>query len=173
LIKRTLLVTVALLGLGAFTWGCNDDGGGTLTLEEYFEKIDGLDQAQVEQSDAIEAELDALGEDATPDQVADSFQEQVDLLGDFVADLDDIDPPAEVEETHNEAVRALDAAQEEFGELITAFREAETVEEGFAAFDEGDFTEIEKADAACLDLEQIAADNNIEVDLDCGEGEEG
>lgn len=167
MIVRMVMVTIALVGLGAFAPGCNDDGSGTLTLEEYFEKVDELDDNQTRQSDEIERELDAMGEDASPDEVADSFQKQVDLLDDFRADLDDIKPPAEVEEAHNEVVRALGGATEQFDELVAEFREAESVEAAFAAFEDSDFSEIEKANEACRELEGIAAENSIEVDFDC------
>lgn len=168
---RLLLAATALVGFGAFASGCNDDGGGTLTLEEYFEKVAKLDDEQTRKSDEIDAEIQDLGEDPSPDQVADSFQEQIDLLDGFRADLDDINPPSEVEDAHNEVVRALDAAGEQFGELVTEFREAESVEAAFGAFDDSDFSELEKAMVACRELEQIAADNNIEVDFDCDDDE--
>ena len=66
-------------------------------------------------------------------------------------------------------VTSLDAAVDQFDELIAAFREAETVEDAFEQFDDSYFTTIEEADQGCRELEQIAADNGIEADFDCGE----
>lgn len=169
---RAVLAVIAVVAFGPVASGCGDDGGGDkLTLEEYFEKIDELDNEQQTASDRLNSEVEELGEDASPDDVADSFQKQVDLLEDFTDDLDDIDPPDEVQDAHDEVVSALRDAPAEFESLIDEFREADSIEEAFGAFEDSDFSAIEKADEGCRDLEAIAADNNIDVDLDCGEDE--
>lgn len=174
---RVLMVTIALVGLGAFAAACNDDGSDTLTLEEYFAKVDELDDNQGRHSDEIGRELDALGEDASPDAVADSLQKQADFLEDFRADLDDINPPAggadarerRLEELHHELVRALGGATEQFDELIAEFREAESVDAAFEAFDASfdDASEIGNVHVSCQKLDDIAKEYNIAVDFDC------
>ncbi len=169
-IRRTLVVA-ALVGFGAFTWGCNDDGGGSLSVEEYFERIDELDEEQQAKSDELEQKFDDLGEDASVDEVDDLFEEQIQILRDFVSDLDDINPPDEASEPHEQAVRAFNDVTSQFDDLLDGFREAETVEEAFASVGDSEIAEFEDATAACLELEEIAADNNIEIDLDCEDEE--
>jgi hypothetical protein len=161
---RRVLVAVALAAFGAMAWSCNDDGSGGLTLEEYFERIDELDNEQKAKSDELEQEAQ---DSDNVDEFADGLEEQVQLLREFGEDLGDIDPPSVVEETHDEVVRALAAATDQFDRLIEGFREADTIEEAFASIEDTDTTEIDKAEAACVELEQIAADNDINVDLDC------
>jgi hypothetical protein len=162
-----LFAAIALVGFGAFASGCDDDGGGNLTLEEYFERVDELDNEQQSKSDELERELDDLGDDASPDDAADSFEKQIELLEQFRSDLDDINPPAEVEDAHERVVTSLAAASDQFDGVIEEFRNADSIEDAFASLDDADFSEIEKANEACRELEQIAADNNIEVDFDC------
>lgn len=165
---RVLVAALALIGGGTLVAACNDDGG-SLSLEEYFERVDELDQAQQDRSTELEDELDALGEDASVDQVADSFQDQIGVLRDFVDDMDDLEPPDEVRETHDEAVRALNAAADQFASALEDFRDAASIEAAFAAFESADLSESEKADDACRELQAIANDNDVGVDLDCGD----
>jgi hypothetical protein len=169
-LMRLMLVVGCAVALSGLFAACDDDGGsGELTLEEYFERVGELDDEQSQASDDLDAELNGLGEDADPDDLADSFAEQIDLLEDFAGDLDDIEPPAEVEDAHERVVAGLRAAGEEFEALVDRFRDADSIEEAFNSFDDSDFTELERATEACRELESIAADNNITVDFDCEE----
>lgn len=163
---RILMVTIALVGL-VFAPGCNDDDGDSLTLEEYFQKVEEIDRSQIERSDALETRFDELGEDASVDEAADLFDEQVDLLRDFHGDLEDVEAPEEVADAHGRAVEALGDAVDTFDDLANRFRDADTLEEAFGQFDDSAFADFERADEACSDLVQVAADNNIEVELDC------
>jgi vacuolar-type H+-ATPase subunit I/STV1 len=163
---RTLLAAIALVGFGALGVGCNDDGD-EMTLEEYFQRIDELDQRLQDRSQELEDELDALGEDASLEDAADSFEEQVNALQEFIDDMEDLDPPGEAREAHDEAAEALNAAVEQFDGLIEDFRSADSLEDAFALTENADFSAIERANEACRELERIAADNNIDVDLDC------
>jgi hypothetical protein len=166
---RTVLAAIALVGFGVLSSACSGDDA--LTLEEYFQEVGELDDEQAERSAEVEQNLEELGDDASVDEFADLFDDQVASLSKFGADLDNIDPPEEVEDEHEEAVRAINAATEQFDAAIDDFRDADTVDEGFATIDEADTSEIDNATAACRDLEQIALDNNIEADFDCGEDE--
>ena len=118
---RLLLSAFALAGSIAFATGCNEDG--SLSLEEYFERVEELSQEEDERSTEIEQELDDLGQDATPDDIAESFQEQLDNFDEFIDDLGDVDPPSEVEDAHDEAVEALGAAREDVEGIIDELRD--------------------------------------------------
>jgi hypothetical protein len=166
LIIRTVLAAVVLAGLGAFASACTEDGS-ALSLQEYFERVSELDNEQREASNDIEDELDGLGEDATVDQVADLFDEQIDVVRDFREGLDDLDPPDQAADAHDEAVESLGAALEQFESFIEDFRGADSIEDAFARLEAVEFDELERSNDACRDLEEIAADNDIEVDFDC------
>lgn len=162
---RKLIVVIALVGFGAFAWSCNEEG--SLSLEEYFEKVDELDDQQQSRSQELEDALDELGDEATVGEIADSFDQQVEVVNDFREDMDGIEPPEEAEELHQNVLDTLEAAAEQLSDLLDQFREADSVEEGFALFEEANLDAVESADAACRELEQLATDNNIEVDFNC------
>ena len=169
-----LLLLAATALLAAFALACNDAGGGeTLTLEQYFAEMERISN---EAGDAIdELESPDLSEDAAFEDARDYF---ADFLGtvagateDAIDDMRGLDPPDEVQDEHDRFVDALDElpaisrdledqvagaeTQEEFDEIVSASDPFESVG--------GEIT------VACQDLQQIAEDNSIEVDLECGD----
>lgn len=160
------LITGLLLALSAVAVAC-DGGGEELSLEEYFKGLEELDNKLTEQVDALEARLESLSEAEAVEQLPEILTQQGALFEDFSDGLADLDPPAEAEDLHNEAVDAL-------GDLVDAFRDARDQAEGVDSF--ADFGEVfgEDLTAAevritqlCQDAEQLAVDNDITVDLDC------
>lgn len=167
---RVLAAAITLVGFGLVGGACGGDGGGdALTLEEYFERVDELENKQLADSQAIDDELDLLDEDLTVDEVADSFQEQIDVLRELRDGLDDLNPPDEAQDAHDEVVDSLEASADEFEDLLDEFRDEDSVEDAFAAVGEADTPESDRATEACIDLQQVAADNGIDVELDCEE----
>ena len=163
---RMAAAGIAVLALVAGAAACGDDGGKTLTLEEYFRKVAALD---VEQQAATD-KLDPAFEQLEPDDVEgarDLFDQQLDVLDDFVEELDKLNPPEEVKETHDEALALFREFRAAFGDALDQAGDAETIDDMFAGFDEAAFAKIEQANEKCRELEQIAADNDIEVNLDC------
>ena len=166
---RMAAAGIAVLALVAGAAACSDDGGKTLTLEEYFRKVEELDAEQQEATD----KLDPAFEQLAPDDVEgarDLFDQQLEVLDDFVDEMEKLNPPEEVRETHDEALALFREFREAFGDALDEAEDAETLDDMFAGFDEAAFAKIEEANQKCRDLEQIAADNGIEVNLDC-EGE--
>jgi hypothetical protein len=173
--KKTLVLAGVLLGLllsVSLGVACKDSGG-SLSLEEYFAKLEELDQKFEADSATADAESAEAGEDV--DAIKDSFGEFVALIEDFVNELDDVDPPSEVEDAHNAGVEAGRDIQEEFERVIDKAQDAETLEELGAIFEDEELNAAsDRFTQACLDLEQIAADNNIDADLNCDdEGSDG
>ena len=169
------ILTAALLALGTIAAACG--GGDELTLEEYFE------QAQVISDDSDE-EFEALYADF-PDEDDEEFfsnEENLTVVKDFAArfpvvfrdtlnDVEALDPPAEVEDAHDEFLAAGNELLTLFVGLTGPVEEAESVSEAEALFGDEDNPEIEAADQrftdACLALEGIAEDNGIVVDFEC------
>ncbi len=164
---RFLVVAGLALAVAGLAMGCSDDGGGELSIEDYFEKLEALDDEQQAASDELDKELDDLGDDVSTDAFADTFEKQVKLLETFADDVDDLDPPAEVKDAHDRVVSGLRGARDQFDTIIETIRDADSVDEAFNSLDDAAFSEIEKATEACRELETIAADHNIEVDFDC------
>ena len=168
-----ILILSSALTIGIVAAACDDDGGGggTVTLEEFFVALQALDDDLEEKSTELDAEGEALGEDATVDEAVAIFRQQVELIEEFVNDLDALEAPPEAADLLEEAVSAGGEVVRLFGELLDEAEGTETLDEFFGFF-EGE-TEaaaaFERFDQACLDLEQLAADNDITIDLNCEE----
>jgi hypothetical protein len=159
-------IAAVVLLLGAFTVACDDDGDGVVSLDEYFQQLDELDDefeaASTELDNKIEASEDL-------DEIRGYMGDQVGAFDDFIGGLEELDPPAETEEPHNDAIEGLKDFRDELSTAVDEAGDAETVDALFASFDDLDFTGLEQAQTACNELAQIAADNSITVDLNCDE----
>jgi hypothetical protein len=167
LIVPSLIVTL-LLALGTVTGACG--GGEKLTLEEYFQQMQAITAEAVEEADALDEQIDDLEEDDF-EGLRGLFVANTAITSEVFDEMDGMDPPAEVQDAHNEFV----AAGGQMVELMEAFgddlADVESTSELEQAFDR--LVGLEEAtvriDTACLALEEIAADNGIDVDLDCDE----
>lgn len=106
----------------------------------------------------------------------DFFNRLAALSGDFVSELESIDPPPEVEDAHNEVVAVQAEGQElleELNERAQRVESASDMEEVGAELEGPVFTDIaDRSEQACFALEAIADENGIDVDLDCEAEEE-
>ena len=170
-----LAAAALLVGLATFGAACKNGGGG-LSLEEYFQELDSIQEQTdatfaTQEASAGEPAADASGEELTA-FFRDNITGSADILRGAAADVDGIDPPDEVADAHsdlvattNELVAVLDDMADSIPDTIT-----------LADLEQGTFfdnEELNAADeqflAACSALEQIASDNNITVDLNCEE----
>jgi hypothetical protein len=169
---RTLIgvcvAAVTLLGVAAAP-ACG--GSDTLTLEEYFEELEELENEADERSTEIEEEADEIfGSAEDFDEIRGDFQDFIDdirgVFEDFLDGVRDLNPPEEVEEDHDEAVEAFEAVLDEFDGLKESVDDADSFEDiDSEAFDEADAQLTE----ACEKLQAAADDNDIDVDLNCGD----
>lgn len=164
-----VLIAGAVIGVAALGYGCSDDGGGALTLEEYFAKLQALDDEFEDDS----AALDSAFESEDLDEIKSALDAGTTSTGEFVDDVAELEPPEEVQETHDEAV----AAGNELVEAIEAFNDEVQEAESLEALQEIDFAAIgdasERFNAVCLDMEAVASENNIELDLNCEDPSDG
>ncbi len=176
-----LLPGALLLGLVALSAACGD-GGEALSLEEYFQRLDAIQED-------VDARFEEQGDDEDPFDPDAPLEERVDaltgglqdskaILEDAVEAVQGLDPPAEVEDAHDEFVAALLGFLPSFDDFRDRAADVESesdLEELFSSLDEGsqEFQEAgERLDAACLAIQAIADQNNIAVDLNCEEEEE-
>ena len=76
-VLRLATIFGLLLGAGLFAGACTgDDSRDALTLEEFFQALDALDTDLETRSQEIDAEGEALGEDATVDDAVGIFRQQ-------------------------------------------------------------------------------------------------
>ncbi len=164
-----LSIVVVPLALGAVAVGC---GGATkeLTLEEYFERIEALSDEADERFEPLVEALDQEFE-SEADQIEATrvfFNADIPILRDFVDALDDLDPPTEVEEPHEEAVAGGVELVEFLQDFIDRFSDVESTSELEELLDAPDLEAASgRFDRACLSLQDIADANGIAVDLDC------
>lgn len=162
-----LLATLLLLALGTTAVACGDGG---LSLDEYFQRVDELDEATDAQLEELQDAFPGAYEQPAPTR--DFFNAALPIFTHFVDALDEIDPPSEVEDAHNEAVasgRAFTEALEDFADRLAGVETSSELEDLFSELDEDpEFTAAEERfDAACFALQDIADANDIEIELDC------
>jgi hypothetical protein len=163
-----LSVTALLLAVGAIAAACG--GEEQLTLEEYFPQLDALAENTNAQLDALEAKYPQAFQD--PDQTRDALEEANVILNDAFGQLDDMNPPDEVKESHDEFRESVEARRAVLQAISDQLVEVESPSELLQAL-EPQADEIDAAnariEAACLALQGIADDNGIVVDLECPE----
>jgi hypothetical protein len=162
--KVKWLVAALVVAVGTIAGACGGDGDGEeLTLEEYFQKVQAVVDEHMEQNKAIVEDLRDVSELAGD---IETFEEAEEKATEALAamqsadihaidEMDDINPPAEIEDAHNEFVDAKKAVYTKLYEEQGAFELS------------GESELLERLSAACLRLEEIAADNGISVDLGC------
>ncbi len=151
-----------LLAFATLAAAC-DGGGEALTLEEYFQR---LDQISDEADQKFEALDGGPGEDASDEEIAGYIdnltQQEIVILADFIAGLRDLDPPAEAEDVHAEAIASGEAAAQALQTLADGIPDALSAAEVEAFFAEPD-PEVEAAferfDASCFAIQTIADDS--------------
>jgi hypothetical protein len=166
----TLTALTTVLGLAAFgSWACNDDGD-ELTLQEYFDRIDQIDNDGTVKTDAV---FEGVDENSDAAAVREAFTRFPDVIDEILGELEDVDPPDEVKQAHEALEEKLRAVSTTARDSLDEINGAQSMDElGAVLAGEGFVAANEAFTAACLDLQQLADDNSIAVVLDCGEEEE-
>jgi hypothetical protein len=150
-----------LLGASLVVSAC---GGGGLTLEEYFDKLEEMDADAGEQ-------LDEIGNDISDaedlDEVKDLVDDFSEALEDYVGGLEDLKAPGDAEDAHDDYVAAASEALDEWDKFRDDVQDAETIDELSLLDTAGVDDAADRVTAVCLDLQEIADDNDINVSLDC------
>jgi len=171
-----LALPVILLAVVAVAAGCK--GGGGLSLEEYFKRLDEIDNRSNERSDALQDQLNVVSDATAPDQdrieaAQGSFPEFVSILDEFLADLDKLEPPKEVQADHEEALDAGSEAFTFFDDIAADVAAAQSLSEldlALSVFNSPEFTAADQRFSdSCVSLQKKADDNNIDVNLECGQ----
>ena len=162
-----------LLGMAVFTGACSSDSD-PLTLEEYFAEFEATDADVNSQVEALFADFpddeDAFADEANLELLKDLLDGLPRILGDWLDIAKDVDPPAEVEDAHNDFIDAGEALLVAYEEGAEVMGDAETMAELETLSREVDpsNTVAETAlDAACLAVVDIAIANDIHVSVTC------
>ena len=165
------LIATLLLTVSALAASCG--GEEALTLEEYFQQVEALkataEERATEFEDAFDAELDAAAsEEERLAVLEDNFTNIQPIFTAFVDGLNDLAPPAAVEELHKEYVDASAEFLASIEEVFSGLSDLEPAAGLESLFED---TDLDQAGVrfveTCAALQDIADENEIDVDLDC------
>ena len=171
-----LALPVIVLAVLAFAGACRGSGG--LSLEEYFKRLDEIDNRSGERTDALQSQFDLISDETRTDQeridaAQSTFPEFATILDEFLESLDKLEPPKEVQADHEEAVEAGREAFTFFDDIAADVAGAESLAELDQALSVLNSSEASAANQgltdACISLQKRADDDNIDVNLECGE----
>ena len=167
-----LVAAALVLAFGTVAVACGGGNGDGLTLEEYFQRLEALSTDYDQRGNALgEGFAEEFSSDEEQFKAAQEFWEDfIALFGEFVNDLDDLNPPSEVEAAHKESVDAGSEALKGFQEFVDQVRGAESLSELEERFGSLELETVgDRFDQACVTLQGIADANGIDVSLNCGE----
>ncbi len=149
------------------------DNIGELTLEEYFQQIDVLqDEGADAVGEARQKYTAAIEEAETEEQMIEAVREFVATIvlatGNFLEEVDSIAPPPAVLDEHNELLAAETAVLEALDDVLQRPPNAQPASELMEELFEGPsaITALAQREAeACDALQAVADENGIDVDV--------
>lgn len=168
------LATILMLGFAACGGG---DDGDALSVEAYLGEMERLDNEAEAQQAALQQQFDAatVGDSGT-DTLSDAYLAAFEAYyvglhqagKDFVNAVDDLQPPDDAQDVHDEYVAAYDDILTQLNAVIDQIPSLVTSGERDALLSSPDLeAAFARGNAACADLQQLATDNNVDVDFGC------
>jgi len=160
-------VLMALLVLVLFAACGGDD---EIALDVYFAEIEVMDDDFRERTIAIDfGGGEGTDEDALRAGRA-SIESTADILSDFVNDLDTLTPPSVAAMEHEDSVRAGRDLVQRYVDLLERLSGADSIKEfGDLLVENNDLgPAVTRFQVACASLAEVAAENGITVDFNCG-----
>ncbi len=169
-----LFVAAALLALGTIAAACGGDD--ELSLEEYFQRLEAIDAD-------VDAKFEALFENFPDEGEEELFSNEENLpflkelfagfpviLTDALDALEELNPPSEAEDAHDEFLatgRELLEVFEDGADRVEAVESISEVEQIEEELEPAQQEAQERFDDACLDLVGVGEANGIHVDVTC------
>ncbi len=159
--------------VGSAAAACGGGDGEQAALERYFQRFERLSQEAYNQFESLQEELDrAFATVESDEELVEAYRDFFDAgqvaSADFIEGINDLEPPATIEDAHREATEAgtdiLEALRRARDQLAHVSSQAEMDQILDAIDAEPTFDRFEEA---CLMLQEIADDNGIAVDLNC------
>ncbi len=168
---RFLTVVLAVVAGSLLLAACGGGDGEELSLDEYFRQVDDIEEGIKTGIAALdEASAGVIGEEVEATRVyVDGYQG---IVGEGVNDMKDLDPPSEAGDAHDEFVAALSGMLPLWQDLGDQLKDIETTSEMqtllMGSQDEELWqTATQRFADACLELQGIADEKGIDVELDC------
>jgi hypothetical protein len=159
----------ALLALVAFA--CN--GGGELSLEEYFQRVDKIgEQASLRSSTRTTGPpAENAGDEEIAAYARSSLAESSTIMRDVRDSFNKLKPPSRVKKPHDQFVDALDTTADAVDKVADELPDTLTVTDLRTLGVVLDTPELNEAsdqlDRACKELQAVADEDEIDVDLQC------
>jgi hypothetical protein len=167
---------IALVAMAATAVGCGGGDGDTgVTSEEYFRQVEALVGDVDQQSAALESQWQEKLASANSDQerlelVRDFYYNLFSLSDDFRDGLADIEPPEEVKEAHEALVELAAEFSSAWSAISDGVKNAASEDELGAILNDDQFTAVgQRFEQGCVELQRIADDGGIDVDLKCSD----
>ena len=176
-LTRPLPLIAALLLALSFAFACGDDDGGDNgadALSGYFADVQQIfADADDATSEAEERANDAESGGTLDARLAafDTYLGETDaIFGEATDRLQDLDAPAAAADAHQDFIDGVLDQIATLNELridLTDVTTDEQMESRLTEFNSGIAGGVDKADAACLALQNVADAGNVSVDLNC------
>ena len=147
---RLWVAVLAGIAMTIIVAACDGESAEQLSVVQYFQELE-----------RVEREADA-GAMATAEA---GYVNTDGLVRNFQSDVEELSPPAEAEDLHDELVDALGVyvrVQKDIDDLVQGDESRDISDIGQAFQDSN-----ARIMAACAGLEEVAADHGIEIDLGC------
>jgi ABC-type transporter Mla subunit MlaD len=145
-------------------------GGDSMSLEEYLTEFARIGEETEDAVDAV-ATPDVGSNPSVEegkDALATYFEEIREVTEDARAEVEDLDPPGEAQDEHENFLDEIDELLDALDTYADRIADADTAEEFQAAT--SDTSDLDATNfSSCDDLQQLADDNRIDVDLRCDE----
>ena len=172
--KSIIRFAVALIACTGLAWAasaCN--GGGASSLEDYFEEYEKLDNKAEDATADLQREFDAsltatsLNDEVRKD-LRDYYTRQIEVRQDYADSVAKLDPPEAARAAHDASVTSYQAVLDAFSGIVDDIGQAQTIDDLDNIFTGAELTAaIDAANKACADLQKVADDNNVNVNLEC------
>lgn len=178
----TALVRIALVGglAAAIMFGlaaCGGDDGDSLSIEAYLTEMERLDNEAETQQAALRQQFEAAtvgdsGSGPLTDGYIGALEAYyvglVEAGKDFVNAVEDLQPPDDAQDVHDEYIAAYDELLAQLNIVIDGIPTLTNSGDRDALLASPDLeAAFERGNAACADLQQLATDNNVSVDFGC------
>jgi hypothetical protein len=170
------LIVIAGIGVALLlAAGCK--GGGSLSLDEYLQRLEDVGEEADRKGEDIESPSvdDYDNEPDYLDAVAEERRERFRLIEDSVDEFKSLKPPSEAKDAHDRYLDSFGHILSAFDDLIEGLEASSSIDEANEVVDRLNAGGSELSNAledgrdACRDLQGLADDNDINVDLKCAE----
>lgn len=175
--RYALMLAAGLAVVALAAAACGGGSSDPLALDGYLSQVEALDDQAEQEQNQLEATFqDEYGNEDpnAPPSAAflaglRAYYEELVVIGrEYINDVDDLDPPDEAQEAHDEYVASYDEVLVELNDVIDQVEGVTTAGALDDLLSSGPMTAaFERADEACRGLQSVADEGNFDIDFEC------